>query len=73
MKSELNIDMLFQDLIPNYGFIIPERTITKTEFIHLIMSTVDTISNQKNYLFLRSVRRSDFNYISKLNNKIYFQ
>lgn len=66
--TKLNLNRLFVELLPSYGFILnslPEDSpITKHEFIELFKKTFD-INVHRNNIFLYSIQDSKFETIKK--------
>ncbi len=66
--NPVNLNMLFIDLLPSYGFILnelrEEQKITKAEFIELFKKTFDTLVPRNN-LFLYAIQDSKFETIKK--------
>jgi len=72
---ETNLNMLFIDLLPSYGFILnavnENQSITKDEFINLLKSVYDTREPRHN-IFLNAIERSKFETIKRKNGSAIF-
>ena len=72
----INLNMLFIDLLPSYGFVLnslnEKQKITKQEFIDLFTKTFDKF-NPKTNLLLYAIRDSKFEKIYKANGAAMFE
>ena len=63
---QTNLNMLFQQLIPNFAHLINVEAQTKNDFINKVKATY-CASNGKTALFIESIKQSQFETI-RLNN-----
>lgn len=63
-----NLNMLFQQLIPNFAHLVDTNKITKEEFLNKVKSTC-SLSNPQNNMFYQSVINSAFETIRLNDNR----
>lgn len=72
----INLNMLFIDLLPSYGFVLnslnEKQKITKQEFIDLFCKTFNTNEPRTN-LMLHAIKESKFETIHKANGTANFE
>lgn len=72
----INLNMLFIDLLPSYGFVLnslnEKQIITKQEFIELFSKTFNVMEPRTN-LMLHAIKDSKFETIRKENGSAMFE
>ena len=63
-----NLNMLFQQLIPNFAHLVGTNKVTKDEFLDKVKSTY-SLDNPKTNLFYQSVVNSTFETIRLNDNR----
>ena len=63
-----NLNMLFQQLIPNFAHLVDTNKVTKDEFLDKVKSTY-SLDNPKTNLFYQSVVNSTFETIRLNDNR----
>ena len=66
--KDVNLNMLFADLVISYAHLITHKKQTKQEFIKTVKDTYST-TNQRNALFVASIEKSVFDTVRLSDNR----